>query len=77
MLKLNGHTRCPECNGRSRVVWISQDGKQAAVQCQRRHSQIVRGDSMLGSTERRQTRPQKNMVFLVATDSPASTVAGE
>jgi uncharacterized Zn finger protein (UPF0148 family) len=76
MFKLNGHARCPECNARSRVVWISKDGKQMAIQCQRHHSQITRGDSMLGSTERRQTRSQKNMVFLVATDDPASTTTG-
>jgi hypothetical protein len=75
MLKIDDHVRCPQCNERSRVVWVSQDGKQAAIKCQRHHSQIVRGHSMFGSTARPQTKPQKNMVFLVETEETAPTLA--
>ncbi len=77
MLRINDHTTCPECNARSRVIWVSQDGTRAAVQCQRHHSQLVRGQSMLGSTERPQTKPQKNMVFLVETGEAAAVAAKE
>lgn len=68
MLKIDDRVRCPQCNERSRVVWISQDGKRAAIRCQRCHSQISRGPSKFGSSARPQTKSQKNMVFLVETE---------
>ncbi len=68
MLKIDDRAKCPECNGISRVVWVSQDGKLAAIQCRRHHQQIARGPSIFGSTARPQTKPQKNMVFIVETN---------
>lgn len=76
MLKINDRARCPQCNGISRVIWISQDGKRAAVRCKRHHSQIARGRSMFGSPTRPQAKPQKNLVFLIETEeAPSSAVS--
>ena len=65
LVKIGDHTKCPQCGRMGRVVWVSQNGKQAGIQCPASHSQLSRGDSILGSTARPQTRPKKNMVFLV------------
>jgi len=64
-IKIGDHAKCPQCGRIGRVVWISQDGKQAGIQCPASHSQMSRGDSKFGSTARPQTRRGKNMVFLV------------
>jgi len=74
MLKVDDRARCPQCNERSRVVWISQDGKRAAIQCPRCHSQISRGPSKFGSNARPQTKSQKNMVFIVETEEATPMV---
>jgi len=77
VLKLDDQVRCPECSGRGRVIWVSPDGTRAAIRCQRLHSQIVRGPSILGSTVRTHTKPQKNMVFIVDTaKAPSAPVEG-
>lgn len=39
MTKIGDHVKCPECGGESRVVWVSQDEKIAAIKCTRYHSQ--------------------------------------
>ena len=75
MLKINDSVPCPQCKRKSRVVWVSQDGKQLAIQCQRLHSQIERGSSNFGSTARSQTMPQKNMVFIVETEEETHSLA--
>jgi hypothetical protein len=77
MLKINDLVRCPQCNGRSHIVWISQDGKRAAIRCQRYHSHINRGHSKFGSTSRPQTRPQKSMVFLMETEEATPAMVKE
>ena len=63
--KIGDHSKCPQCGRVGRVVWISQDGKRAGIQCPASHSQMSRGNSKFGSAARPQTRPGKNMVFLV------------
>ncbi len=50
MLKLGDRARCPQCNEIGRVVWISKDEKRAGIQCPKRHNQMSRGPSKLGST---------------------------
>lgn len=75
MVKVNDHVKCPQCNERSRVVWVSQDGKRAAIRCQRHHRQIVRGHSKFGSTARPQTKPQRNMVFLMEIEEATPAAA--
>jgi hypothetical protein len=67
MLKINDHVKCPQCNARSRVIWVSQDGLRVAIHCERPHSQLVRGPSTFGSTERAPSKPQRNLVFIVET----------
>jgi len=64
-IKIGDPAKCPQCSRIGRVVWISQDGKRAGIQCPAYHSQLRRSDSKFGSTMRSKTRPGKNMVFLV------------
>jgi len=64
-VEIGDHTKCPQCGRIGRVVWISQDRKRAGIQCPASHSQMSRSNSIFGSTARPQTRPKKNMVFLV------------
>ncbi len=68
LASLGEQVRCPHCGGLARVVWISQDGERAGIRCPGRHSQLSRGPSQFGSSARPQTRPQNNMVFLIATE---------
>jgi len=74
MVQIGDNVRCPQCHEMGRVVWVSQDGKLVGVQCPGRHSQISRGHSKFGSNARPQTKPEKNMVFLMEIErsSPAS-----
>ena len=60
--------KCPECGKVGRVVWVSQDGKGAAIRCPGNHHQLSRGPSQLGSALRPQNKPQRNIVFLTETD---------
>jgi len=48
-----------------RVVWVSQDGKTAGIQCSASHRQMSRSSSKLGSTARPQSKTDRNMVFLL------------
>ena len=68
IVNIGDHAKCPQCGGTGRVVWISQDGKRAGIQCSASHSQISRGDSKFGPAARPQTSPQKNVVFLIETE---------
>lgn len=69
LVNLCDHVRCPQCGRVGRVVWISQDGKEAGIRCPGHHSQLSRGPSQLGSAARPETKSQKNMVFLMETNS--------
>jgi hypothetical protein len=69
LVSLGDYVKCPHCGAVSRVVWVSQDGKGAGIQCPGRHSQLSRGPSQLGSSARPVTKAQNNMVFLVETES--------
>jgi len=48
-----------------RIVWVSQDGKTAGIQCSASHRQMSRPVSKLGSNARPQSKADKNMVFLL------------
>ena len=72
MVKIGDYARCPQCNEIGRVVWVSHDEKRAGIQCPRRHSQMSRGHSKLGSTARPQTKQDKNMVFLLEIETVAT-----
>jgi len=61
MAKIGDHVKCPECGGESRVVWVSQDGKIAAIKCTGYHRQISRPPTKWTSAE---TKMKKGMVFL-------------
>jgi len=63
MTKIGDYVRCPKCGGECRVVWVSQDGKLAAIKCARRHSQISPSLTKFGSHA--QTATKKGVVFLV------------
>ncbi len=73
MVNIGDHARCPQCNEIGRVVWVSQDGKRVGIQCPRSHSQMSRGHSKYGSTKRHQTKPAKNMVSLIETETTISS----
>ena len=38
MTNVGDHVRCPQCGGKARVVWVSQDGKTVAIRCTGYHS---------------------------------------
>jgi len=63
MTKIGDRVRCPKCGGEGHVVWVSQDGKLAAVKCTRYHSQISPSPTKFNSHV--QTKTKKGMVFLV------------
>jgi hypothetical protein len=65
IIKIGGHTKCPRCTKIGRIVWVSQDGKTAGLQCPASHSMISRPVSKFGSTLRPQSKTGKNMVFLM------------
>ncbi len=65
IIHIGDHAKCPQCSRIGRVVWISQDGKQAGIRCDGHHSQLSRGMSRYGSAVRTLTKVQKNMVFLI------------
>jgi hypothetical protein len=65
IISLGDRTKCPQCEKIGRVVWISQDGKTAGIQCAAIHRQMNRPESKFGSNARPQSKANKNMVFLV------------
>jgi hypothetical protein len=36
-MKVGDSRSCPECRGKGKVVWISEDGKTIAVKCSKTH----------------------------------------
>jgi len=62
MPKIGDHVKCPECGGESRVVWVSQDGKLAAIKCAGYHSQISPPPTKW--TLNTETKTKKGIVFL-------------
>jgi len=68
MTKIGDYVRCPKCGGEGRVVWVSQDGKLAAIRCMRYHSYGEKSPSKKVSSYYK-TKPKKKtvkgMVFLV------------
>jgi hypothetical protein len=66
IVNVGDHAKCPQCTRIGRVVWLSQDGQTAGIQCPATHRQMNRPDSRLGSNARPQSKPSKNMVFLMA-----------
>jgi len=62
MPKIGDLIKCPECGGESRVVWVSQDAKLAAIKCTRYHNQISRPPTKWASNV--ETKMKKGIVFL-------------
>ncbi len=62
MAKIGDHVKCPQCGGESRVVWVSQDGKLAAIKCTAYHSQISPPPTKW--TLNAETKTKKGIVFL-------------
>jgi hypothetical protein len=69
IVTVGDHAKCPQCNRIGHVVWVSQDGQTAGIQCSAAHSQMSRSDSRLGSNARPQSKTSKHMVFLMAMKS--------
>ncbi len=63
MSDIGDRVRCPKCGRESRVVWVSQDGKIAAVKCTGYHSQISPAPTKFTSNIK--TKTKKGMVFLI------------
>jgi hypothetical protein len=36
-MKVGDSRSCPECRGKGKVVWVSEDGKTIAVKCSKMH----------------------------------------
>ena len=64
MTKIGALVRCPKCGGESRVVWVSQDGKLAAIKCMRYHSQLSSSTKAIPDFKTKK-KSVKGMVFLV------------
>jgi hypothetical protein len=68
MTNVGDHVRCPQCGGKARVVWVSQDGKTVAIGCMRSHGHDEKGPSTRASSYYK-TKPKKKtvkgMVFLI------------
>jgi hypothetical protein len=47
MTRKGEDVKCPRCGGQARVVWVSQDGKTAAIKCMGYHSHSEMGPSKL------------------------------
>ncbi|MCW3977071.1 MAG: hypothetical protein NWE77_03975, partial [Candidatus Bathyarchaeota archaeon] len=67
MTDVGNHIRCPQCGGKARVVWVSQDQETAAVSCAGYHSHAEERASSK-TTSRYKTQPKtkirKGMIFL-------------
>jgi hypothetical protein len=48
-----------------RVVWVSQNGKKAGIQCPANHRQMNSSNSKYGSQANSQSKANKHVVFLV------------
>ncbi len=65
IVAVGDHTKCPQCTRIGRVVWVSQDGKTAGIQCSAAHHQLNRPNSRIGSNVRPPSKPSRHMVFLM------------
>lgn len=66
MTKKGEYVKCPKCGGKARIVWISQDGKTAAIKCMGYHSHIQIGPpTKVSSYYKTKTKTVKGMVFLI------------
>jgi len=73
MTKVGDQSRCPQCGGKARVVWVSQNGKKVAIRCIRSHSHgEMRAHTKGGSyynysyeTKAKKRKPVKGMIFLI------------
>jgi len=71
MTNVGDHVRCPQCGGKARVVWVSQDEKTVAIRCMGYHSHGEKGPSTkvsLSPSSYYKTKPKKEskgMVFLI------------
>jgi hypothetical protein len=65
IINVGDHAECPECHRIGRVVWVSKDGKTEGIQCPASHCLTNRPVSKYGSNARPQSKPDKNMVFLM------------
>ena len=63
MTKIGDYDRCPKCGGEGSVVWVSQDGKLAAIKCATHHSHISPSPTKFSSHA--QTKAKKELVFLI------------
>ena len=69
MTRKGEYVKCPRCGGKARVVWVSQDGKTAAIRCMGYHSHSeVDPSTKGGSYHKPKPKPKpkkKGMVFLI------------
>jgi len=66
MTNVGDHVRCPQCGGKARVVWVSQDGKTVAIGCMRFHSYDEMRARKTSSYYKTKPKPKKKgMVFLI------------
>ena len=60
MTKKGEYVKCPKCGGQALVVWVSQDGKTAAIRCGGYHSHSEIGPSTKGgSYYKPKSKPKK------------------
>ena len=68
MTDVGDHVRCPQCGGKARVVWLSQDGKTVAIRCMGYHSHGEKGPSTKVSSHYKtvpKKKAVKGMIFLI------------
>ena len=68
MTRKGEYVRCPKCGGQALVVWVSQDGKTAAIRCGGYHSHSEIGPSTKGGSyykPKPKKKSVKGMVFLI------------
>jgi DNA-directed RNA polymerase subunit RPC12/RpoP len=70
MTNVGNHIKCPQCGGKARVVWVSQNEKTMAIRCTGYHSHGEKSPS-LKPTSRYKAQPKlkirKGMIFLIET----------
>ena len=65
MTNVGDHIRCPQCGVQASVVWVSLDGKTAAIRCEGYHSHSEIGPSTKGGSNYKTKPKKKGMVFLI------------
>jgi hypothetical protein len=64
IIKIGDQTECPECRTTSRVVWMSQDGKTAGIQCPASHSLAEYAKSGFALSANSSRKTSRKMVFI-------------